>query len=197
VVVRDGWSNAACLATDRCSQTFADTCYDRDKWRQFRPNLPDGLRVDIKAKTTWAFPVLPFGPPSSSGAYIVRLHDGAEYVLSTEEQSEAVSEGFVWKDDAEGARLPAEVLDAERDNLPSFATGCVESRLSTQTGKEWAAEHANMAFSTVWRNEEAVGERLVCAEKRAADNYLSVRSIKEVTPEGWVRTRDGHGIRRV
>jgi hypothetical protein len=143
------------------------------------------LRVEIRAKTSWAFPVLPFGPPSSSGAYIMRLHDGAEYVLSTEEQIEALSEGFVWKDNIGGAKLPAEVLDAERDNLPSFATGCVGSRLSIQTGKEWAAEQANVALSTVWRNEEM------------ANDYLSVWPIREITPQGWLRTRDGHGIKCV
>jgi hypothetical protein len=154
------------------------------------------LRVDIRAKTTWAFPVLPFGPPSSSGAYIMRLHDGAEYVFSTEGQIEAVSEGFVWKDDIGGARLPAKVLNAERDGLPSFATGCVESRFPVQTGKEWAMEHASVALSTVWRNEEMAGERLASAEMRVADDYLFVRPIRESTPDGWVRTRDGCGIKR-
>jgi hypothetical protein len=97
------------------------------------------------AKTTLAFPVLAFGPPAFSGAYIMRLHDGSELVLSTEEQIEAVSEDFVWKDNVGGARLPAEVLDAERHGLPSFATGCVELRLRAQTGKEWALEHPEMA----------------------------------------------------
>jgi hypothetical protein len=94
------------------------------------------LRSDMVTKTIWAFPVLPFGPPSSSGAYIMRLHDGSEYVLSKEEGIETVCEGFVWKEDIGGSRLPAEILDAERDRLPSFATGCVESRLTAQTGKE-------------------------------------------------------------
>ena len=119
-------------------------------------------------------------------------------MLSNIDQIEALSEGFVWKDDVGGARLPAEMLDAERDRISSFATGCVESRLPAQNGKEWAAqavaEHSMVALSTQWRNEEMVGERLFSAEKRIGNDYNG--PIKEITPAGWKRTRDGYGIKR-
>lgn len=156
------------------------------------------LREDVVGRITWAFPVLPFGPTLSSGKYIMRLHDGSEYVLSNIDQIEALSEGFIWKDDIGGARLPAQILDAERDGLSSFGTGCVESRLPAQNGKEWAAqavaENSMVALSTQWRNEEMVGERLVSAEKRIGRDYNG--PIKEITPAGWKRIRDGYGIKR-
>ena len=152
------------------------------------------LREDVVTKVTWAFPVLRFGPTTSSGKYIMRLHDESEHVLSNEDQIEALSEDFVWKNDIGGARLPAEALDAERDRLPSFATGCVESRLPAQTGKQWAAAHPNVALNTVWRNEEMVGQRMVFAEKRIGNDYSG--PIREITPAGWNRTRDGHGVKR-
>lgn len=51
-----------------------------------------------------------------------------------------------------------------------------------------------VALSTQWRNEEMVGERLVSAEKRIGRDYNG--PIKEITPAGWKRTRDGYGIKR-
>ncbi|KAF1996999.1 hypothetical protein P154DRAFT_300386 [Amniculicola lignicola CBS 123094] len=153
------------------------------------------IRVDMVAKEACAFPSLRlvFGRPSS---YLVRLHDGSEVVMATIEDVEAIAEGQLWKDVLGGARLPADVLKAEKDGLPSFATGCVESRLLTKTVEEWVMENPKAAMSSVWRNEELAGTKLVLAEKRNGDDYLSVRPVKEITPEGWVRTSGGLNIER-
>ncbi|KAF1835555.1 hypothetical protein BDW02DRAFT_646776 [Decorospora gaudefroyi] len=144
------------------------------------------LRTDLVAKTTWAFPIMPF----SFDNFIVRLNNDSEIVCFDDSKIEPIYEGLVWKDVVGGARLPSTVLDAAREGRPSFATGCVELKLSTQTGKEWAEKHPRAAPDSSWRNEKVVGKQLWFAEKRTGDDYVSERPIYEINPEGWVRVGD-------
>lgn len=150
------------------------------------------IRIDMVAKEAWAFPSLPLGKPLGNLGYIVRLHNESEFVTTKAENIEAIAEGQLWKDTLGGTRLSVQILDAAKNGLPSFAAGCVESRLPTKTVEEWTMENQCVEMPVVWRNEEKAGMKLMFAEKRTGDGYLSGLPVKEITPEGWIRT--GHGF---
>jgi hypothetical protein len=96
-------------------------------------------------------------------------------------------------------RSPAtrEALEKERQGLPCFATGCVEVRAANQTGAEWGKLHPSVALDTRYRHEEMLGQRLMFAERRTGVDYALERPIKEVTPEGWIRTVVDYRLQRI
>ncbi|KAH7356063.1 hypothetical protein BKA66DRAFT_474169 [Pyrenochaeta sp. MPI-SDFR-AT-0127] len=149
------------------------------------------IRIDMVGQETWTFPSMRLGRPfGGAGSYLLRLQDDTELVMAELEDIEEIAEGHIWRDVVGGARLPTEVLEAERNGLPTFATGCIERPLSSKTIEGWMKDNPGEPTSIGWRNEEMAGMKLMLAEKRTGDAYLDIRPIKEITPEGWVRTRD-------
>jgi hypothetical protein len=87
-----------------------------------------------------------------------------------------------------GARLPAAVLADERDGKPSFAVGCAKKELGLlKTSQRWREGNPRKGTS-IWSNERRTGVKLLCAEERKGKNdYLALRLIREITPQGWKR----------
>ncbi|KAF1842545.1 uncharacterized protein K460DRAFT_409948 [Cucurbitaria berberidis CBS 394.84] len=151
-------------------------------------SLDTQLCTDMVNKVTWAFPCIPEGRWSSvSGCFLVRSPDGSEQVIKDIEDMDDIAEGHVWADVVGGARLPADALQAERRGFPSFATGCVE-RPVADLMDQWLEVYPGVPKSRTFRNEQKTGTKLVLAEKRTGSDFLALRPIKEITPNGWVRT---------
>ena len=149
------------------------------------------VRYDMVAKESWAYPIMPIGPPNDdSESYVVRLHDDSQVFMASLEDIEELAEGQIWRDAVGGTRLPAEVLEDERSGRPSFATGCVELPLVAQTMEQWIVEHSCQPSSNEWRNEQKTGMKLVLAEKRTGKAYLNRPTIRAITPEGWELAND-------
>ncbi len=150
-------------------------------------SLDTQLRTDMVNKTTWALPCVPQCQQSSlSGCFLVRCPDGSEKAIRNLESVDDIAEG-VWKDVVGGGRLPAEILDAEERGLPCFATGCIE-RPITNLMKQWLELHSGIPKSRTFCNEKKTGMRLALAEKRTGHHFLALRPVKEITPDGWIRT---------
>jgi len=155
------------------------------------------IRADMIEKEAWAFPSFFYGASfGEMGSYLMRLNNDLEVVVAKLDDIEVLAEGQLWKDVFGGARLPAKILDAEKNGLPSFATGCVESPLPIMTTKEWTKQNLNVLRCKVRRNERKTQMKLMLAEKRTGNHYLSVQPIKEITPKGWVRTHAGTVLTR-
>jgi hypothetical protein len=121
----------------------------------------------------------------------VRLHDDSELVLTSPNHIESTAEGQTWQDVRGGARLLTEILKAERTGLPSFATGCAVLPLLRKTEQSWMAENEREPRPTLLHRERKVGMKLVRAELRTGNDYRELVPIREVTPEGWIRTNRG------
>ncbi|KAF2874777.1 hypothetical protein BDV95DRAFT_603570 [Massariosphaeria phaeospora] len=153
------------------------------------------IRIDMVAKEAWAFPCMYLTSGILEvGANLLRLDDGSELVLSEETHIETMAEGQLWKDVVGGPRLPASVLDAEKNGQPSFATGCIESHLPTGTVAEVFISNEESYMAKFWRDEKMMDTKLMLPEKRTGDDYLSLRPVEWYTPEGWDR-EDGELVR--
>jgi len=156
------------------------------------------VRTDFVTKEASAFPILSLGRPFRDKMfYEVRLHDDSEVVLTSPHQVESITEGQTWQDVRGGARLPAEFLEAERAGLPSFATGCAAVRLPETSEDVWITENRNEPLPGLLMREKKVGVKLVRAEKRIGNGYREVTPIREVTPQGWIRTNRGLDLERM
>jgi hypothetical protein len=155
------------------------------------------IRTDVVTKETSAFPILSIGVPwQGKVSYEVRLHDDSELVLTSPSHVESIAEGQTWQDVRGGARLPTEILKAERTGLPSFATGCAVLPLLEKSEQSWIAENGNEPLSTLLLRERKVGMKLVRAEKRTGNGYRELVPVREVTPQGWIRTNRGSDLER-
>lgn len=120
------------------------------------------------------------------GSHVLRLPDGTE-VMGTPAEIEDVAEGRLWREVRGGARLPAAVLADAHAGRASFAVGCVEKPMGWLKKSElWREENPRKKIRT-WINEESLGIRLVGAEVRRCEEYLSLEMVKEITPGGWIR----------
>lgn len=148
------------------------------------------LRTDIVNRETWAVPCLPkIEMTEADFPYysLVRTPDGSEQVIENYNEIDDISEGHIWRNTACGTRLPAYVVNAEKKGLPSFATGCIE-RPAADLTEQYYDVQPGMSLTRTYRDEAQTGLKLVLAEKRTGHDFLALRPVKVITPEGWVRT---------
>ncbi|ORX93273.1 hypothetical protein BCR34DRAFT_594728 [Clohesyomyces aquaticus] len=128
------------------------------------------IRVDMMAKTSWAFPKwferTPATPTLGPSLFHAIRVPGYDFWAEDYDTIEAIAEGQLWRDVRGGGRLPVEVLQAERNNLPSFGTGCVEKPLEM---------HKNWVEGGDW------GGELLFAQE-TGDDYLSLKAIRTIEP---------------
>ena len=156
---------------------------------------PAYIRSDMLAKESLAIPhqnMPQWG--TNIGRYFVRFEGGRDLVCG-EPTAGALAEGRLWRDVVGGARLPAEVLEAERLGKPSFATGCVEDPLWVTIFKEYQKESEENL--ELWY-ETQTGVRLIEPEKRIGkDRYLLLDPAREITPPGWIRVGSKNILEKV
>ncbi|KAF3051002.1 hypothetical protein E8E11_002683 [Didymella keratinophila] len=147
---------------------------------------PAHIRADIRSHTSLALPHRAVWMESTiRGSHVLRLPEGAE-VMGTPAELEAVAEGQLWREVRGGARLPAAALSDARAGRASFAVGCVEKPMAYLKSSElWREENPRKKIRT-WINEESLGMRLVGAEIRSGEEFLSLEMV-EITPAGWRR----------
>lgn len=169
------------------------------------------IRADMVRKESWAIPRRGISVESIvPGSWLVRLPDGSaspgiRELLGTSETVERIGEGEIdtWFDLAGGARLPRGIINANGsayDNdrwvggpLSFLAEMCggwggvMADSPGLRTPEQWRRTNPRK-MTHHWLSEEATGMRLFSAEKRVGDGeYLSLRPIVEITPEGWER----------
>lgn len=161
------------------------------------------IRADMLAKESWAIPALMLPPskPLFGGLhiipYLVRLPDDSELVAANWDHVETLIEQGLWKDVHGGARLPAYVLGAEKNGLPSFATGCLEIKAPTRNAETWLLEPSEWAPPTRWQNEEQTQTKIFQAEKRTGSDFPSLAPVENIIPAGWMLPAPGAFVRRV
>jgi hypothetical protein len=153
---------------------------DRSLWQaHIRADMQSQSNIALPSRTFWFHTMT--NQPS-----IVRLLDGSELVTFPS-IIEAVAEGQLWRNVVGGARLPSAVLADRRADRASFAVGCVEMELRLRTSQQWK-ETAPDRSTLHWNNEKLTGVKLLSAEERKGkDEYLVLRQIREITPQGWRR----------
>ncbi|OAL43204.1 hypothetical protein IQ07DRAFT_685784 [Pyrenochaeta sp. DS3sAY3a] len=159
------------------------------------------LRTDMVNRETWAVPLIHKVEVRDSfpDYNLVRAPDGSEQVIKNYDQINDISEGHIWRSTACGARLPAYIVNAEKKGLASFATGCVE-RLAPNLMEQYYNYddvRPGMSLTRTYRDEARTGVKLVLAEKRTGHDFLALRPVKVLTPDGWVRTGRDQNLERI
>jgi hypothetical protein len=120
--------------------------------------------------------------PMIRGSHVLRLPDEAK-VMGTPAEIEAVAKDHLLRELHGGARLPAAVLaDAHADSA-TFAVGCKKKPTGYLKSSElWREENPRKRIRT-WLNEESLRIKLVGAEVRSGEEYLSLEMVEEFTLE--------------
>ncbi|PSN70573.1 hypothetical protein BS50DRAFT_597877 [Corynespora cassiicola Philippines] len=164
---------------------------DRSIWRAH-------IRADMQSKMSLALPHRNVWLESMiRGSWLIRLPGGSE-LMTTPENIEAIAEGQLWQEVVGGARLPAAVLADEREGKTSFAVGCANKELDLlKTSQQWREDNPRKGTSH-WYNEKRTGIKLLCAEeRRGKDEYLALRPIREITPQGWERVVPDNVLKKI
>lgn len=156
------------------------------------------IRADMQSRSSLALPYRSVWMEAMiRGSWVIRLPDGSE-LMTIPANIEAIAEGQLWHEVVGGVRLPAAVLVDERAGKASFAVGCEEKELAfLKTSQQWREDNPRKGTSH-WYNEKVTGVKLLCAEeRRGKDEYLSLRLIREITPQGWERVGMNDVVERI
>lgn len=156
-------------------------------------SLPDALYdkrhyasltcAEMVSKTAHVYPYRSTGYSQESN--ILRTLDGRELVIP-DTAVPFFAEGELWRSTVSGARLPASLLTPHGEK--SFLAENVEQvRLPVQTSASWKEATPGFIFCDLWDNEAVAGTRLLEAEVRGPQTYLSDLPVFEGTPAGFMR----------
>lgn len=176
---------------------------------------PSVLRADIVGRQTWAIPRRFFwNRRHRINNFVIRLPDGRE-MLGTLEGVDKLSQGddANWCTIAGGVRLPIDVVVGGERNQTTGATGQSSTlrRLSELVGGRHALQSEGATHETPtdwglpdhdstgphWINEKRTGTRIIDVEHRVGDDYLKLRPVAEITPEGFERGPSRRFLRRI
>ncbi|KAF4451938.1 F-box domain containing [Fusarium albosuccineum] len=176
------------------------------------PNWPTSIRANMTRQESWAIPgrdLRWYGKTSGWnyegprrrrwGTWVIRLPDGRE-MMGQVANIDPLAEGEIgnWSTLLGGARLPTEVIMSPANEnyggQASFVAEICGGLAGLQppeegyfrTSKEWRQPPPEVS-APHWTKEEMTGMQVIGAEKRIGDDYLSLRHVVEVNPDGWTR----------
>lgn len=177
---------------------FTRSYHDRSDFAIWAVNI----RIDMIRKRSWVIPKRHIWPGSDDNtvpaSWLVRLPDGRELLGALRDlERECEGDDAAWRSLLGGARLPRRIiLAADGDGISRRRrvaelcggwNGVAPDRPVLKTTAEWRRDNPRK-MTHHWRNEEVSGMILIQAEERVGENeYLSLESLVEKTPEGWQR----------
>ncbi|KAJ3544741.1 hypothetical protein NM208_g2896 [Fusarium decemcellulare] len=159
------------------------------------PKWPTSIRANMTRKESWAIPgrdLRWYGKTTGWnyegrrrrrwGTWVIRLPDGREMmgqVSNIDPLAEEVIMSPANENHGGQSSFIAEICGGLAGLQPPGEGYFRTSQEWRQPPPEVSAPH--------WTKEEMTGMRVIGAEKRIGDDYLSLRHVVEVSPDGWTR----------